>query len=139
MVGQTDEAVAVPMVEATQTRFPQLKRCSFDTGFYTPDNQVKLQSLLDLTVLPVKGTPSAQQAAFEASDEFVNAKCKHAAVESAINALEVHGLDRCPDHGLDGFKRYVALAVVARNIQILGALLHKKEVAAHKRRLKKAA
>ncbi len=39
-------------------------------------------------------------------------------MESAINALEVHGLDRCGDHGIDGFKRYVALAAtVARNIQ----------------------
>jgi hypothetical protein len=42
-------------------------------------------------------------------------------VESAINALENHGLDRCLDHGIDGFKRYVSLAVLARNIQILGA------------------
>jgi hypothetical protein len=30
------------------------------------------------------------------------------------------------DHGLDGFKRYVALAVVARNIQKLGTELQKK-------------
>ena len=36
------------------------------------------------------------------------------AVESAINALEAHGLDRCPDHGIDGFKRYIALAVFTR-------------------------
>ncbi len=47
-------------------------------------------------------------------------------VESAINALEVHGLDKCPDHGIDGFKRYVALAVVARNIQRLGAVLRQQ-------------
>lgn len=139
MVGQTDETVALPMVKETQQRFPQLKRCSFDTGFYTPDNLIHLQPLLDLLVLPVKGTPKADQAAFEASDVFLKARRQHAAVESAINALEVHGLDRCPDHGLDAFERYVALAVVARNIQTLGALLQKKEVAAHKRRLKKAA
>jgi hypothetical protein len=48
-------------------------------------------------------------------------------VESAINALEAHGLDRCPDRGIDGFKRYVALAVVARNIQRLGAILQQQE------------
>jgi len=41
---------------------------------------------------------------------------QHSAVESAINALEQHGLDQCPDHGITGFKRYVALAVLARNI-----------------------
>ncbi|MCU7887484.1 MAG: ISNCY family transposase, partial [Candidatus Thiodiazotropha sp. (ex Lucinoma aequizonata)] len=48
-------------------------------------------------------------------------------VESAINALEHHGLDKCPDHGIDGFKRYIALTVVARNIQRLGAVLRQQE------------
>ncbi len=43
-----------------------------------------------------------------------------------IDALEVHGLDTCPDHGITGFKRYIALAIVARNIQKLGAELIKK-------------
>lgn len=139
MEGETDDAVAVPMVEQTQRRFPRLKRCSFDCGFYTPDNRSKLRSLLEVSVLPSKGAPSSEEAAFEASDKFVAARRQHSAVESAINALEVHGLDRCPDHGIDGFKRYVALAVVARNIQQVGALLQKKEAAALKRRRKKAA
>lgn len=57
----------------------------------------------------------------------MKARCAHSAVESAINALEVHGLDVCTDHGIDGLKRYVALAVVARNIQRIGAILWKKE------------
>ncbi|MCU7912141.1 MAG: ISNCY family transposase, partial [Candidatus Thiodiazotropha sp. (ex Lucinoma aequizonata)] len=52
---------------------------------------------------------------------------EHSAVESGINALEYHGLDKCPDHGIDGFKRYIALAVVARNIQHLGAVLRQEE------------
>ena len=70
---------------------------------------------------------------------FTTARRQHAAVESAINALEVHGLDRCPDHGIDGFKRYVALAVLARIIQQLGARLKKKKVRLATRRRKKAA
>ena len=32
------------------------------------------------------------------------------------------------DNGLHGFDRYVALAVVARNIQILGTILWKQDV-----------
>ncbi|MCU7903173.1 MAG: ISNCY family transposase, partial [Candidatus Thiodiazotropha sp. (ex Lucinoma aequizonata)] len=52
---------------------------------------------------------------------------EHSAVESAINALEHHGLDKCPDQGIDGFKRYIALAVVARNIQRLGAVLRQQK------------
>jgi len=35
-------------------------------------------------------------------------------------ALEVHGLDKYLDHGLDVFNRQVALAVMARNIQKMG-------------------
>jgi len=46
----------------------------------------------------------------ECSKEFRTAKRKHPAVESGINALGVHGLGKCLDHGLIGFKRYVAMA-----------------------------
>ena len=41
---------------------------------------------------------------------------------SAINALDAHGLDHCPDHGMDGFERYVPLAVVGRNLDSVQAL-----------------
>jgi hypothetical protein len=58
---------------------------------------------------------------------------RHSAVESAINALEVHGLDQCPDHGICGFERYLVLAVAARNIHRLGTALREQE----KERLKR--
>jgi hypothetical protein len=47
------------------------------------------------------------------------------------------GLDKCLDHGLIGFKRYVAMAVVARNIQKLGSILIANELAKIKREQKK--
>ena len=137
--GESDETVAVSMVEETQTRFPTLKQCSFDGNFYTPANQEALRGLLDLSILPQKGRLSPEEAAFESSDLFVAARHQHAAVESAINALEVHGLDRCPDQGIDGFKRYVALAILARNIQQLGARLKKEKAPVATRRRKKVA
>ncbi len=62
----------------------------------------------------------------ENSDAFVSRRREHSALESGINALEVHGPDRCLDHEIEGFRRYVALAVVTRNIQKLGAELQKK-------------
>ena len=139
MADQTDKSVAVPMVEETQTRFPSLKQCSFDEGFYTRENQKDLRVLLEVSVLPQKGRLPAAEEAFESSEVFGAARRQHAAVESAINALGVHGLDRCPDHGIDGFERYVALAVLARNIQLLGAHLKKKKVLVATRRRKKAA
>jgi IS5 family transposase len=123
MENQTDDQVTVFMVEESQRRFPPLNQCSFDQGFHSPDNQVKLKRLLDHVILPKKGRLSKEQALHEHSAEFRQARRQHAAVESAINALEVHGLDVGPDHGLEAYKRYVALAIVSRNIQKLGAIL----------------
>ena len=122
-----DDQVAVPMVAAAKKRFPNLNVCSFDKGFHTLQNQAALQEHLTLVALPRKGKLSQSAQAVEQADGFVKARRAHSAVESAINALEVHGLDRCPDHGIDGFKRYVALAVVARNIHRIGAILKQQQ------------
>jgi hypothetical protein len=131
---QTDDKVAVEMAQGAKDRFPNLDGCSFDKGFYSPDNKRRLGNILDYVILPKKGRLSAKDKEIEKSKEFVSSRRKHSAVESSINALENHGLDRCLDHGLHGFKRYVALSVLARNIQILGHLLQQKELRRQKRR-----
>ena len=133
MQQQTDDRVALLMVEEARRRFPALDSCSFDKGFYSPVNRKELQQRLDHVILPKKGKLSLRDKEHESSEVFVAGKRKHSGVESAINALENHGLDRCPDHGLDGFQRYVALAVLARNIQILGHKLQQKKVRSEKR------
>ena len=135
MEKETDDKIAVEVIRDVKRKFPTFFRCSFDKGFHSPKNQKDLSELLDQVVLPRKGKLSEKAKEIERSEEFVRARRKHAAIESAINALENHGLDRCLDHGLFGFKRYVALAVLARNIQVLGDMIQKKEL----RRLKKAA
>src|SRR3972149_3551221 len=127
MQQMTDDQVAVSMVAQAKQRFANLNACSFDKGFHSPENQLALKAQLELVALPRKGKLSQSAQAAEQSAGFVKARRAHAAGESAINALEVHGLDRCPDHGFGGFKRYVALAVVARNIHRIGALLWQQE------------
>lgn len=127
MQKQTDDQVAVPMVDGAKKRFPQLVACSFDKGFHSTANQIALQDYLTLVALPRKGKLSQSAQEIEQSAGFVKARRAHSAVESAINALEVHGLDICRDHGIVGFKRYVAWAVVARNIHRIGALLWQQE------------
>lgn len=133
MRNQTDEKVAIPIVKEAKNNFPNLNSCSFDKGFYSPANQKKLRELLNIVALPKKGKLSKQEIECQHSEQFKATRKKHSAVESAINALEVHGLDRCPDKGINGFERYVGLAVVARNIQIIGSILIKRE----QRRLKR--
>ncbi len=123
----TDDRIAISIVRETKARFPDLSSVSFDKGFHSPQNQAELANILDRVVLPKKGKLSAADSVREHDSAFIRLRHRHSAVESAINALEVHGLDRCPDHGIDGFKRYVALAVLARNIQSLGAVLRRQD------------
>ena len=127
MEKETDDKVAVLMVGAAKRMFPDLDSCSFDKGFYRPGNKIELEKVIDNGILPQIGKLSLKDKENEYSDYFVQARNKHSVVESGINALENHGLDRCPDHGIIGFKRYVALAVVARNIQNLGNIIQTKE------------
>ena len=135
----TDDAVAVPIVLDTKQRFAELRSVSMDKGFHTPLNQLELGRIVELAVVPKKGRLSAAEQAKECDPEFVRLRHQHSAVESAINALEQHGLDVCPDHGIAGFKRYVALAVLARNVQRLGAILRQQETGRIRRTLKQAA
>jgi len=128
MQNETDDKIAVPIIQETKDRFIELSSCSFDKGFHSPENQEKLRKLLDRVVLPRKGKLSAINREVENSEEFREARRKHSAVESTINALENHGLDRCRDHGIKGFERYVGLAILARNIQIIGHILQQKEL-----------
>lgn len=129
MQQQTDEQVTVAMVTQAKRRFPKLNVCSFDKGFHSKENQIALKESLKLVVMPKKGKLSQQAREEEQAPAFVKARRAHSAVESAINGLEVHGLDVCRDHGIEGFKRYVALAVLARNIHRIGAILWQQDVA----------
>jgi len=128
MQNETDDKIAVPIIQETKERFVELGSCSFDKGFHSPENQEKLRELLDQVVLPRKGKLSAINREIENSEELREARRKHSAVESSINALENHGLDRCRDHGIKGFDRYVGLAILARNIQIIGHVLQQKRL-----------
>jgi len=134
MEKETDDKVAVPMIRKTRESFPELRMCSFDKGFHSPANQTELRQILEQAILPKKGKLTPKEKDVESSTMFVSMKRQHSAVESAINALGNHGLDMCPDHGIYGFKRYVAIAVLARNIQNLGNIIQQKEL---KRQLRK--
>ena len=139
MEQQKDVDIAVTMVAEAKNKFAALSACSFDKGFYSLANRKRLGEVLDQVVLPKKGKLSEADKQIEYSEEFIASRHQHAAVESAINALENHGLDRCLDHGIDGFKRYVALAVLARNIQLLGARLRRNSLDKELRRRRRAA
>jgi transposase, IS5 family len=139
MQRETDDQAAVPLVEDLAAHYPEVASVSMDKGFHSPANQRQLADIIDFPVLPKKGKRSAAELAREHDPRFVRLRRRHSGVESAINALEVHGLDMCPDHGIDGFKRYVALAVVGRNLHRLGAILLAQEAEQEQRARRRAA
>jgi IS5 family transposase len=128
----TDVEIAVPIAKKTLKMYPNLSVISYDRGFYSPQNKIDLHKILDEVILPKKGRLLKEEREYENSENFRELRRKHAAVESGINALENHGLDRCLDHGIIGFKRYVALAVLGRNLQNLGNIIQE-----NKKKLKK--
>ena len=115
------------MVEEAQKLYPALRACSFDRGFHSPGNRLRLDALLDVNTLPGSGYLSRANREREEEESFVAARRAHPAVESAINGLEHRGLDRVRSHRAEGFARTVALSVLAANLHRIGLLLQKRE------------
>lgn len=130
MRGLTDDKVAISITQEAKNLFANLVQCSYDKGFWSPENFTALSRILKTVILPKKGGLSKADKERQCDPEFVQGRCHHPAVESAINALENHGLDRCLDHGIDGFDRYISIAVVARNMQQLGHSIQQQRLEA---------
>lgn len=127
MQSEEDADIAVEVINNVQKNFPNLHACSFDRGFYSGKNKAELGRILDNVTLPKKGKLSVADIEMQSTQEFKQARRQHSAVESAINALEQNGLDRCPDRGIHKFKCYVGLAVLTRNIKRIGCIITQEE------------
>jgi hypothetical protein len=122
----------------------KLQSHSFDKGFWSKDNLATLEgAAIEQVILPKKGRHNKEDKERESDPAFKKLRNAHSAVESNINMLEHHGLNRCMDKGLFAFNRCVGLSVLAYNLHILGNVLKAKEQEAEakgeKRRLKQAA
>jgi len=123
MEGEKDAAQIEPLKERIQHNYPgkKINSHSFDKGFYSKDNLTALQQ--DYTtgaVLPKRGRHNKEDKERESSTTFKKLRKAHSAVESNINMLEHHGLNRCVDKGIHGYKRNVGLSVLAYNLHIIG-------------------
>jgi transposase, IS5 family len=144
MENQRDAAQVSSLCERIREHFPGKKiySHSFDKGFYSKENQSILQAAaIEQVILPKKGRHSKEDKQRESSPMFRRLRHAHSAVESNINMLEHHGLNRCMDKGLGGYKRCVGLSVLACNLHILGNVLKAIQLAAEQKSavLKRAA
>lgn len=139
-IGVTDEKVLVGTMKKLQERFSnKIRIASFDKGFWTPNNLKELSEIVEVPCLPKKGKRSEADTEREGTEEFGKARKRHPGIESLIHALTSgNGLAVCRDKGEDGYERYVALAVLGRNLHTLGIHLMKKEIRRRKRQPKAA-
>ena len=67
------------------------------------------------------------ETARESERKFVALRHQPSAMESEINSLEHHGLNRCLDVGWDGYQRYVGGGVMSYNRRVIGRELQRQE------------
>lgn len=134
MENQVDKSTVISLADRLLPLY-NIDSWSFDKGFYSKDNKEVLGLFVDKVIMPKKGKLNKTEREEEQQADFVKLRNKHSAIESNINALEVKGLDRCPDKGFAHFKRYVAQAICAYNLHRIGAELQRQE----KLKLKQAA
>ena len=111
-----------------------IKSISFDKGFSNEEDRKLLELYIPEVIMPKRGRLSQADKERQSKRTFKELRQRHNAVESDINCLEHHGLNRCPDKGLKGFKRYAGFGVLAYNLHKIGNRLLEKQ-----RRLRKAA
>ena len=96
---------------------------SFDKGFTREEDRQLLGLYIPEVVMPKRGKKNATETERESGKKFKALRAQHSAVESEINSLEHHGLNRCLDVGLAGYKRYVGLGVMSYNLHMIGRKL----------------
>ena len=85
---KTDEKLTVPMAKEVKQKFPFLHSMSYDRGCYSKSNRKELSEILGSFALPKKGKLSESDKTIQSSEDYIEAKKKHFAVGSAINALD---------------------------------------------------
>lgn len=100
---------------------------SFDKGFTRAADRELLSLYVPEVVMPKRGKKNAAEVERESGRKFVALRNQHSAVESELNSLEHHGLNRCLDVGLAGYRRYVGYGVMSYNLHVIGRELLARE------------
>jgi len=125
---QADAHLTKDLAMALVSLFPdRVATLSLDKGFYSKENKEFVKQLIPFPVMPKKGKRNKEETKEERDSKFVKYRNAHSAVESNINQLEHNGLGRCPDRGIESFKKYTALSVLAYNFHKVGEHLQKLE------------
>lgn len=98
------------------------RQASADRGVYSEPNETyATQRGVKRVILPKAGYKSQKRREHERQSWFRRGRHYHAGVEGRISVLKrKHGLDRCLNHGDNGFERWVGWGVIANNLTSIG-------------------
>lgn len=141
--GWPEVGAAIPLADRLLGRYGQgaIASLSFDKGFSREEDRQLLELYIPQVIMPKRGKRNRREEQRENQKSFRALRNRHQAIESDINCLEHHGLNRCLDKGLDGFERYVGFGVLAYNLHKIGARLlqRKREVVVREKVMRAAA
>jgi len=121
MEQSSDVKETLPLADRLLTQYgASLQSWSVDKGFSAQEDRELLELFIPEVIMPKKGRRSQADQARETQPTFRRLRRQHSAIESNINALEHHGLNRCPDKGWSGFQRYVGFGILAYNLHKIG-------------------
>lgn len=123
--GVADVDRSVPLADRLLGRYGAgaVASLSFDKGFTRAGDRELLSLYVPEVVMPKRGQKNAAETERESGKRWVALRQQHSAVESEINSLEHHGLNRCLDVGIKGYLRYVGYGVMSYNLHVIGRQL----------------
>ena len=117
---EVDQSIAVADRLLGRYGAGSLTSLSFDKGFTREADRELLSLYVPVVVMPKRGKKNAVETQRERGKQFVALRHQHSAVESEINSLEQHGLNRCLDVGIKGYERYAGYGVLSYNLHVIG-------------------
>ena len=120
----SDKLQWVPSLDAHQQLFGKPPvQASADRSVYSAQNEADAQCRgVKRVVLPKPGKKSEKRKQYEKQPWFRRARKWHVGIEGRISVLKrCFDLDRCLNHGEDGFHRWVAWGVIAHNLRKIGS------------------
>ena len=124
MFGGDEAAEVAPLADRLIAKLGlgNISSLSFDRGFSSIENRELLELTMPDTdiIMPKKGKLNAADKERQSQKPWRKLANRHSAVESHINSLEHHGLNRCPDKGYQAYARYAGLGVLAYNLHKIG-------------------
>jgi transposase, IS5 family len=130
MINEHDSEQVVGLVNRITDNFGlnSIFSMSFDKGFASKLNKNYAEKFTEHLCMPKKGKRNRAETEEESQKQFGKLRKKHSAVESNINCLEHHGLDRCPDKGINAYVRYAGVGVLVYNLHKIGNFIIKNKL-----------